>query len=360
MTDRHPLLKFGIFGLVCLAFTAWLIATIGNISFADRTGYQAEFADVSGLLVNDAVKISGVTVGKVTGLDVVPGGTARVSFAVDDDVTLTEDTLVSVRWRDVLGLRFLYLQPGDGAEVAGGHDFPLAQTDSPADLGLLLNRLVPVMSALRPELQNQVLEALSEGIVGREAEIRELISDGAELTRTIASRDEEIRRLLDNSVTLLRAYNQREEDLQGFIDSFAEVAETLEARNDTLERTLTQLTGAQAELGDLVDRNDEQLRGALDAAEELAGVLSANRDNLEEVLETGGDLAAYHYISRLGQWFNINAVGVSVDEQTVSTTKGARLPGPQGDAGTSGSTSGLRGFLGPASGPADGRAGGGG
>ena len=328
MGDKHPLLYFVGFTVVCLGFAAWIVGTIGNIQpFADRTSYAAEFADVTGLIVNDAVKVSGVTVGKVTGIEVVPGGTARVEFQVDDELPLTEDTIVTVRWRDVFGLRFLYLQPGDGPAADPGYQFPIQQTQSPADLGVLLQRMVPVLNALAPDLQNQVLQAFQEALVGNEERIRGLISEGASLTQTIADQEQEIERLLQNSATILEAYAERQQEFRDFLGSFADVSETIAARNDTLERAIVQLASAQDELRRMVDRNDEELDAAIDALDAVTTVLSVNHDNLEDIVQfSGRGIVGYHLISSTGQWFNVNAVGGSSDYQTVTSKKGAELP----------------------------------
>lgn len=327
MSDRFALIKFIIFTVVCLGFSAWLIAVIGNISLESREGYEAEFANVEGLLVNDAVKVSGVTVGKVTGIEVIPGGTALVHFEISDDVPMREDAEVSVRWRDVFGLRFLYVTPGGGSEVDPGHRYPVAQTAAPTDLNVLLGRLVPVMNALAPEQQNQVLQALSEALVGNEQEVRDLLSEGASLTQAIASRDDELRSLIGNAATVMDAYAAREAQLRGLIENFADVSETVAARNDELIGAVVGIADAQEELGRLLEANDGNLRGAFDELEAITTVLALNHENIEELLETSGKgLVSYHLISRIGQWFNIRAVGVSEDYQPVSTERGAELP----------------------------------
>lgn len=332
MNERLPSLKFGIFALVCLAFTGLLVAVIGNFSFKDRTGYAATFEDVQGLLVNDDVKIAGVTLGRVEAIGHEPGGAVRVEFTVRDDVDLPQDSVVSVRWRNVTGLRYLYVEPGGAPEtVAANHTFPPEQTRAPADLGSLLQRIVPFIEALEPSLQNQVLEALSTALVGREGEVRELIRDGAELTNAVASREAEIERLLQNSVTVLDAYAQREDQLRGLIDSFAEVASTLRERNDELDSAIVSIADGQEELRRFVDANDDEIRLALDGLEDLTGVLRSDAEGLERVLETSPrGLVGYHLISRTGQWFNIRAIGTSVGGTVVTTERGAAKPNAEG------------------------------
>src|SRR3546814_12597500 len=82
-------LKFGAFVALCLVFTGYLAFTIGNLDVRDpfaRNTYDvtARFDDVTGLLVNDNVKIAGVVVGKVTSVS-TDDGQAVVSMQIDDD-----------------------------------------------------------------------------------------------------------------------------------------------------------------------------------------------------------------------------------------------------------------------------------
>ncbi len=334
MSERFPLLKFSVFALVCLAFTGWLVIVMGNISFESRATYAAEFTDVQGLIQGDDVKIAGVTLGRVESIEHLPGGTAEVTFSVREEIELPTDSEVVVRWRDVLGLRFLYVEPGGEARtVEEGHTFPLAQTRAPADLGSLLQRLTPFIQALDPELQNQVLEALAEGLVGREQQVRSLIERGGELTQAIASRDEELDALLVDSARTLEAYAQREDELRGLLDSFAEVSSTLAERNDEIEAAIVGLADGQQELRRFVEANEGEIHASVDALEDLTDVTSQQRDDLEEILATTPTgMLGYHLISRTGQWFNIRAVGTSVGDAVVSTERGAALPREDGTA----------------------------
>ncbi|MFT5222590.1 MAG: phospholipid/cholesterol/gamma-HCH transport system substrate-binding protein [Glaciecola sp.] len=327
MTDRLPGLKFLMFSLICLAFSVWLVAVIGNVSIGGRVSYSAEFTDVSNMLPNDQVKVAGVSVGKVTAINVLPGGTARVDFEVDSTVPVTTDSTLEIRWRDVIQLRFLYVVPGTGPAAGPDTAFPLAQTSGPADLNLLLQRLTPVMRALDPQIANLVTEALQTALVDRVDEVRALLRDGAQLTQTLASRDQQLRSLLSNSALVVDAYADREQELRGLLDSFADVSTTVAARNDTLETAVLSLADAQSQLRRLVEANDGNVRGALDELEAITAILSVNRDGLENIVTTlGRGLVAYHRVSSLGQWFNVNGVGVSFGEDTINSQRGGQLP----------------------------------
>ena len=332
--EGAPIIRFVVFAAFCLLFAGWLTVTLGNITLgADRTAYTARFDDVTGLLVNDNVKISGVTVGKVTGIEVDDGGAALVTFEVDDAVAVPEDSTIEIRWRDVFGLRFLYVLPGDSEVLASGDgvDFPNDQTRAPTSIGTFLGRITPFIEALDPSMQNDVLQALEASIVGREQEIRDIVSDGADLTSALASRDVQIGRTLDNASTILGEYAQRDEDIRALVDSLVSITETLARRNSTLDTAVTYLADLQDEFGTLVEANEDELRAALDALETTTTTLAANGEELDEVLAQAPAVVTYHRVSRLGQWFNVRAVGTSLDYLPVDSERGAHLPPRRND-----------------------------
>lgn len=330
--EKAPVIRFVIFALFCLLFAGWLTITLGNITLgASRASYTARFDDVTGLLVNDDVKIAGVTVGKVTGIAVDEGGAALVTFAVDDTIGIPEDSQIEVRWRDAFGLRFLYVNPGTSnvmtdPSATAAVDFGNDQTKSPSSIGTFLTRITPFIQALDPQLQNDVLQALQQSVVGREEEIREIVADGADLTTALASRDTQLGRLLDNSSTILDEYAQRDDDIRALVDSLVSVTDTLARRNDTLDTAVTALADLQEEFGTLVRANEGDLRLALDALETTAATLQANTGQLDLLLERSPALIAYHRVSRLGQWFNVRAVGSSSDYERLDSERGAELP----------------------------------
>ncbi|HEX2027166.1 MAG TPA: MlaD family protein [Nitriliruptorales bacterium] len=329
MSGERPLLKFVAFTAVCVVFAGWLIVTIGNIApFADRVSYQAAFADATGLVENDAVKIAGVDVGKVNRIH-VERGRAIVTFAIRDDLPLGRDTTISVRWRNLLGLRYLYVHPAGTGQLPAGHRFPTERTVAVADFGELMERLVPIQRALEPQVANVVVRALDRALDDRELQVQQLIADAGSLTTTLAERDRQIGRVLQNAADLAGAYAQREQALRQLLNTFADVSETVAARNDEVERIVVDLADAQAELARFLDRNEEEIQGVIDELDAITSILTVNQANLEDIVtHLGRGLVFYHRTSRWGQWFNVRAAGVSEGGEVISTDRGACLPRP--------------------------------
>src|SRR5436190_14061637 len=105
----YTVIKLIAFFALCSLFTAYLAFTIGNIHLFEHT-YQltATFDDATGLLKDDNVKVAGVVVGKVKSVQ-IDQGKARVGFTVKDSVKVPTDSAAAIRWRNLIGQRYVYV-----------------------------------------------------------------------------------------------------------------------------------------------------------------------------------------------------------------------------------------------------------
>ena len=319
MTDRLPGLKFTLFALVCLAAAVWVASVTGNLDripcVSDTATYEAVLEEATGLAVGDDVRLAGVAVGRVDGIR-LERGNAVVEFHVDRDVQPTTTWQVGARWRNVIGQRYLYLyeQPG-GIALADGDRIPVERAIVTADVGRFFNEITPLLQALDPAEQNRLVDALNTTLLGREETIQSLVANLAGLSGDLASLDPEIRSLIDHANLLLAEYNAREDELLQFIDSLAEVSDTLAARNDEVIGAAVDLADVQAQLADLIAANDEGLRDVVGDVEAITAEIGEDRAWLDAALgSTRQGFATYMLISRWGEWFNVRAVAIQVQQ----------------------------------------------
>lgn len=317
MAERRPGLKFIAFAVVCVLCAAWLAQQTGNIRlFASTNSYEAVLSNVSGLVAQDSVLLSGVRVGEVDSIN-IERGQAVVTFTVDQEVELRDTWEVGARWRNVTGQRYFYLYPvGDGEVLEPGSRIPLERSRPVADIGLFLERLTPLLRAINPEQQNRLVEALNTALAGKEERTQQLVSELGSLTNTLADQDRKINRVLDQGDNLLTSYAERKEEIQGFLTEFAAVSSTLEDRDDQFVAALNDISDVQAELSSLIDRNDAEITEVVAQLEIITGTVSDNKKDFDKALSTARDgLATYMLISRWGQWFNVRLVALQVQNK---------------------------------------------
>ena len=317
LAERHPAIKFILFGVVCAVCAGWLVQQTGNIRFfASTNTYEAVLDDVSGLVDQDSVLLSGVRVGEVDRID-IERGKAVVTFTVDDDIEVRDTWEVGARWRNVTGQRFFYVYPvGDGDVLEPGSRIPLEQSRAVADIGLFFERLTPLLRAIDPEQQNRVVEALNTALAGKEERTQQLVADLGSLTNTLADQDAKISRVLQQGDSLLQSYAERRDSIGEFFDEFSDVSETLARRDDQLIAAISDISDVQEELANLIERNDAEINDVVSQLEVITGTVSGNRQDFERAIATAKDgLAVYMLISRYGQWFNVRLVAVQVQDQ---------------------------------------------
>jgi phospholipid/cholesterol/gamma-HCH transport system substrate-binding protein len=338
VAERRPGLKLIAFAMICVVCAGWLAQQTGNVRFfASTQTYEAVLDNVSGLVAQDSVLLSGVRVGEVDSIN-IERGKALVTFTVDEDVTVRDTWEVGARWRNVTGQRYFYLYPiGDGEPLEPGARIPLEQSRPVADIGLFLERLTPLLRAINPEQQNRLVEALNIALDGKEARTQQLISELGSLSNTLADQDDKIDRVLTQGDALLSSYAQRKEDISGFLTDFASVSTTLAARDEQFLSALNDVSDVQEELASLIERNDSEIAGMVSELEIITGSVSDNKDDFGKALRTLRDgLAVYMLISRWGQWFNVRLVAVTVQNKGdviyCTTEAGNPCPGETNEA----------------------------
>lgn len=256
-------LKFGAFVAVCLVFTGYLAFTIGNIDIGDPLGRRtyeltAAFDDVTGLLPNDNVKVAGVVVGKVTEVG-TQDGRAVVRFQLDEDAgAIPRDSVAAIRWRNLIGQRYLYLYPGDSAEALEDGDV-IEDTTSVIDLGELFNRLGPIVGAIDPAQVNEFLDTITAALDGREDEVGAALDDLATLTTGLASRDDAIQRLITNLDTVAGTINARDAQIETMLENLVTLSEAFGDNTATLDAALTELGTFGAQLDSFLTANGDEI-----------------------------------------------------------------------------------------------------
>ncbi|HBR69135.1 MAG TPA: outer membrane lipid asymmetry maintenance protein MlaD [Rhodospirillaceae bacterium] len=107
-------------------------------------GYEvtADFSGIGGLKPGDEVQISGVKVGTVTTVELLPGSyLARVHMNIDSNYKLPADTAAMISSESLLGGLYLSLEPGAQEEMIPGGG-RIQYTQAPQNLEQLLGQFI--------------------------------------------------------------------------------------------------------------------------------------------------------------------------------------------------------------------------
>ncbi|MDQ1375768.1 MAG: phospholipid/cholesterol/gamma-HCH transport system substrate-binding protein [Actinomycetota bacterium] len=301
---RATLIKFLAFILVCSGFTAYLIVTIGNIHpFQSTYELSAKFDDITGLLPNDNVKVAGVVVGKVTSVG-IDKGRAVVNFQVKKGIHVPSDSKAAIRWRNLLGQRYVYIYPGAAHSSLAGGD-RISQTVSVVDLGELFNRLGPIVKEIKPDEVNTFLDAVVGALDGNEQKVRQALDDLATLAQTLGQRDAAIGRLVENLNTVAGTIDSRDREIRTILDNLLAITTTFSANTDVLNEAVTQLSRFSQDFGAILENNRGHIDNLLNNLTTVVGVVKQKLPVLDDTVANLDELSsALFRASRYGEWLN--------------------------------------------------------
>jgi len=206
--------RLAVFIVVTTVATALLAVTIGNLSFTATTRYKAVFTDVVGLNKGDDIRIAGVRVGQVTKIALYQDTLALVTFTVDADQVVDTSTRATLRYRNLVGNRYIALTegPGGGRRMKEDETIGPDRTAPALDLSVLFNGFKPLFTALTPADVNQFAFEVIKVLQGEGGTVESLLARTASLTTTLADSDQVIGDLITNLTSTLQIVSQRQQN----------------------------------------------------------------------------------------------------------------------------------------------------
>jgi phospholipid/cholesterol/gamma-HCH transport system substrate-binding protein len=280
------LVRLTVFMVVTAMATGMLVITIGNITFGGSKDYKAEFVDATGVVKGDDIRIAGVKVGSVSDVEIVDRTRALVSFSVDDDTELSQATQASIRYRNLVGQRYISLSEtiGDTGALAEGETIPVAQTSPALDLTVLFNGFKPLFQALSPEELNQLSYEVIQVFQGEGGTLEGLLASTASVTQTLADRDEVISALIDNLNEVLVNIGDRDQELTQLIQSFRTFVGGLKDDRKAILTSLDQISELSVQTADLVGGIRKPFVEDIKQLRRFAGNIDENKAELDRAL----------------------------------------------------------------------------
>lgn len=314
------LVKLGLFLAVTFLCTGLVWNTLHRPLSGATATYQAQFTDVVGLKKGSDVRIAGVRVGRVNGLELT-GDHATATFEVTDDQRLPADVEAHVRYADLLGARYIALRLGEGSGGQLPEDavIPLKRTRPAVDLTELFNGFAPVFNTLEPDDINRLARELVAVFQGEGGTINSLLSHVVALTNNVADQDKLIGEVLTglNSVTDFALKN--EPDFERLIDSLARLTSGMAKSRGQISKAIDASSELARSLSDLVTDVRPALERDLGALNKLTGTMVKNKDNFASTLNAAPKLfSTLNRVSEYGAWVNVYLCNLTAETELPS------------------------------------------
>ncbi len=229
-----------------------------GLPFVPTYKISVQVHDAAGLVKGNEVRIGGKRVGSIDEIDGKVGPNrayARLDLKLDKPVEpLLDDSVVTVRPRSPLGLKYLEVKPGKrGRPIEEGGELTLARSVPTVELDEVFNTFD---EATRKALQ-QTLDGLGTGLAGRGVAFNEAVAGAPELTDRSAR---VLRNLADPATRLRRAVRA----LERVTDELAPVAPSFGSMFDDANTTLEALASVRSELEQVLAETPPTEAAAID------------------------------------------------------------------------------------------------
>src|SRR5687768_5435332 len=243
----------------------------------DPITVEVEFADVLDLVPKSSVKVSDVTVGQVTDID-LDGYQAVVTLKLRNDTGLPDNAVATIRQTSLLGEKFVSLAPPETAEsdelLGEGDRIPIERTGR------------------NPEVE-EVLGALSLLLNG--GGVAQLKTIASELNLALEGREDSAKSVFRQVRTLMGQLDEGKADIVSAIEGLNRLSVSLNEQIGTIDSALEELPSALQTL----DQQREDLVRMLQAINRLGdvgvGVIRASKqatiDSVEQLVPVLNQLA---------------------------------------------------------------------
>lgn len=261
--------RFVRFQLVIFAVAAVVGFTVMGLHYIQvqtflgvgKINVTVELPSSGGLYRFSNVTYRGIQVGRVTSVDLRPGGGALANLSIDSDRKIPADLTAEVRSVSAVGEQYLDLRPrtDSGPYLRDRSVIALADTSVPQQVGPMLKQLNALVDTIPKDQLSVLLDESFKAFNGAA---------------------DDLGQLLDSSSTVVEAANNVSDPLRTLIDQSGPLLATQEDTGDAIRQWANSLSGFTKQ----VTINDPQLRSVLADGPRFAQDVTRLLDQLKPTL----------------------------------------------------------------------------
>ncbi|MFC7501641.1 MCE family protein [Nocardioides sp. CPCC 206347] len=303
-------LRLGVITLVVMVLVSAATFNLGKFPGFRGTTYYAEFSDASGIHKGNIVQVGGIRVGRVSDVT-LDGDKVVVKFDLDGDVDFGKESTASIEVLNLLGEKYLDVQPVGKGQLAEGGTIPVERTESAYDIVGVFSDLTNTTEDIDTQQLSEALDTVADTLDVSAPEIQASFDGIARLSRSVASRDEEIQTLFESSKEVTKVLSERSDDIVKLMKSSDLVFQELTKRQTAVHDLLVNARLLAQELRGLVKDNEKQIGPALKEVDGLVSFLSSKKKKIKETLAALGPyVSILSNIIGTGPWFDAYAANL--------------------------------------------------
>ncbi|MTD57757.1 MCE family protein [Amycolatopsis pithecellobii] len=275
-----------VLGLVVAGVLWWALKD------ANKKHVTAYFPSAIGLYVGNSVRVLGVDMGTITGVQPM-GNQVRVDMEYDRTIALPADAQAAIVAPSLVSDRYVQLAPAytGGKIIADGATIPLNRTAVPIEVDDLYSSLDKISQSLGPNGVNKngslsdLLTTLSNNFDGNGQSLHDTITKLSQLSTTLSGNKNDLFATVGNLANFSQTLADSDKQVRQFESQLADVSGYLAGEKDNLAATVRQLGTTLAMVQQFIDSHHDQLRSNVDNLASVTKVLVDQRSALAQILD---------------------------------------------------------------------------
>ncbi|AKK26874.1 virulence factor Mce family protein [Mycobacterium sp. EPa45] len=285
MTSRF--MRTGIALVLLVTLAAAVLVQIRNHEAVRRLHVVAYFDNSNGLFTGDEVRILGVPVGRIDGIEPEPQR-VRISFSIDPRYQVPADAKAAIISPQLVTSRAIQLTPAytGGPAMHDGAVIPQSRTVVPLEWDDLRQQLVKLTDALQPtqpggvSTLGAIIDTAADNLRGQGPSIRDTVIKMSQAFSILGDRSDDMFSTIRNLSVVVTALQDSSALLVQFNQNLAAVTAALSASPAAMGKAVKDLNDVVGDTTKFISDNREAIGTTTD---KLASITTAVHDSLDDV-----------------------------------------------------------------------------
>jgi phospholipid/cholesterol/gamma-HCH transport system substrate-binding protein len=280
----------GLMAIVIVLLVVGVGQSFGSIPmlFA-QPNYYAQFTDAAGIRAGDKIRMAGIEVGLVRGLQ-IQGNKVLVEFTAGG-TRIGADSRAAIRTETILGRRSIDIENRGRQPLRVGAVLPLAQTSTPYQIYDAFTDITKAATGWDVEAIKRSLNMVSQTIDQTSPHLSAAFDGIKRFAETIGKRDQQFRQMLANAKTIATTLSDRSEQINALLVNAGSLLAAINERGSAVTYLLERTHALETQIKGLIDDNPN-LNHVLNQLRVVTDVLMQRKGDLAEILTTVSRFAA--------------------------------------------------------------------
>ena len=283
---RNQLVVFTVLTITAFCLIFFVYLQVPSLLGVGRDEVTVELPQAGGIYPNANVTYRGVTVGRVTGVDLVPGG-VKATLSMDDSKMPPANSRAEVHSVSAIGEQFVDFVPqpgGDGKALADGTDIPASRTSIPAPTASVLDGANNLLASVKPGQLTTVLDEGSAAFKNLGPDLGRLLDNTKALVDTAQQNYPQTHQLIGSGETFLNSQLASSNDLRTWTKDLDSFSAAVKQSDGQLRGTLDKGLPAAQQADDLLSQLAPVTPTLLGSTDTLARLAHAYHAGIEQIL----------------------------------------------------------------------------